>query len=117
MKELLSHIFVVMVSGFDSPSTVLPYCLHTLAHRIDIQKKLLNEILTHNVTQDNLSDLIYLDAFIKEVLRMHPTAVQFVHRRCTEDTVVNGYRIPAGRWINHLLFSSSIAVFVIFQVL
>lgn len=86
-----------MVSGFDSPSTVLAYCLHTLADRSDIQEKILHEILTKDITPDNLSNLIYLDAFIKEVLRMNPTAVQFVHRRCTEDTIVNGYRIPAGK--------------------
>jgi cytochrome P450 len=94
-----------MVSGFDSPSTVLSYCLHTLANKPDLQEKLRTEILTNSLSHENmiddsidhdLSKYIYLDALIKEVLRMNPTAVQFVHRRCTEDTEVQGYKIPKG---------------------
>ncbi|CAF1161376.1 unnamed protein product [Adineta steineri] len=105
LKELLSHVFVIMVSGFDSPSTVLAYCLHTLANRIDLQEKLYKEILINSHSNENtvddlskhdLSKYIYLDAFINEVLRMNPTAVQFVNRQCTQDTEVQGYKIPKG---------------------
>jgi cytochrome P450 len=85
-----------MVAGFDSPSTVLSYCLHTLANQPDVQEQLYSEILTNDVTNHDLSKYIYLDAFIKEVLRMNPTAVQFVHRRCNQDTEVQGYKIPKG---------------------
>jgi len=89
-----------MVSGFDSPSTVLSYCLHTIANNPDLQEKLYTEISTNSLSNDvndhDLSKLIYLDAFIKEVLRMNPTAVQFVNRRCIEDTEIQGYTIPKG---------------------
>jgi cytochrome P450 len=94
-----------MVAGFDSPSTVLSYCLHTLANQPDVQEQLYSEILTNSLSSENvtnditnhdLSKYIYLDAFIKEVLRMNPTAVQFVHRRCNQDTEVQGYKIPKG---------------------
>ena len=94
-----------MVSGFDSPSTVLSYCLHTLAHRPDLEEQLRGEILTNpltsevmpdDVTKNDLSNYVCLDAFFKEVLRMNPTAVQFIHRRCIEDTQIQGYKIPKG---------------------
>lgn len=99
--ELLSHVFVIIVYEFDSPSIVLFYCLHTLAHRPDLQEQLRGEILTNQdmpdeETENDLSNYVCLNAFIKEVLRMNPTAVQFVHRRCIEDPQIQGYKIPKG---------------------
>lgn len=94
-----------MVSGFDSPSTVLSYCLHTLANKPDLQLKLYDEIMTNNINDKDLSKFIYLDAFVKEVLRMNPTAVQFVNRRCTEDTNIQGYYIPKGTLIQADVYS------------
>jgi hypothetical protein len=67
-----------------------------------VQKKLYNEMLTNKILDENnlenlpdhhWSKLIYFDAFIKEVLRINPTAIQFVNRRCVEDTYVQEYRI------------------------
>ena len=97
-----------MVSGFDSPSTILSYCLHTLAAKPYLQEKLFNEMSANGLfddedhldqlTENDLSKLVYLDAFIKEVLRMNPTAVQFVNRRCVEETQIQGYRIPKGNF-------------------
>jgi cytochrome P450 len=34
--------------------------------------------------------------FIKEVLRMHPIAIQAVHRRCMENTKIGNYFIEKG---------------------
>jgi len=70
-----------------------------------VQEKLYNEMLTNKIfdenNSENLSDhhsskLIYFNAFIKEVLRINPTAIQFVNRRCVEDTYVQEYRITEG---------------------
>ena len=97
-----------MVSGFDSPSTVLSYCLHTLAQRSDLQEKLYEEILSNSIDEneeDSLEKMIYLDAFIKEILRMNPTAVQFVNRRCIQDTQIQGYKILKGTLIQADLYS------------
>jgi len=49
-----------------------------------------------NLSDHHWSKLIYFDAFIKEVLRINPTAIQFVNRRCVEDTYVQEYRITEG---------------------
>lgn len=99
-KELFSNVFVILVAGFDTPSTVLSHCLHTLAYRPDLQERLRSEITNNSYDSESmkpdLPEFIYLDAFIKEVLRMSPSTIQFVHRRCIEDTLVKGYKIPKG---------------------
>lgn len=96
-----------MVSGFDSPSTILSHCLHTLAAKPDLQEKLFDEMTVNGLfdgdnldqlAENDLSKLVHLDAFIREVLRMNPTAVQFVNRRCVEETQIQGYRIPKGNF-------------------
>jgi len=43
-----------------------------------------------------MSKLTYMDLFIREVLRMHPIAIQVVNRQCMEDTHVVGYDIQKG---------------------
>lgn len=96
-----------MVSGFDAPSTTLSHCLNILANRPDLQSKLHDEILINNNNNNNedLSKFIYLDAFIKEILRIYPTSIQFVNRRCIEDTYVQGYFIPKGSIIQADVYS------------
>jgi len=43
-----------------------------------------------------MSKLSYMDSFVREVLRMHPIAIQIVNRQCMEDTHVVGYDIQKG---------------------
>jgi cytochrome P450 len=68
----------------------------------DIQEKLYEELVEHWSSDKNnsydviMSKLTYMDSFVREVLRMHPIAVQIVNRQCMEDTHVAGYDIQKG---------------------
>ncbi len=68
----------------------------------DIQEKLYEELVEHWSFDKNnsydviMSKLTYMDSFVREVLRMHPIAVQIVNRQCMEDTHVAGYDIQKG---------------------
>ena len=43
--------------------------------------------------------MVYLEAFVKEVLRFHPP-VQFINRECSKKVKVCGYDIPAGTGVS-----------------
>ena len=52
-----------------------------------------------SVIGDTLKQMVYLEAFVKEVLRFHPP-VQFINRECSKKVKVCGYDIPAGTGVS-----------------
>ncbi|GJM98688.1 hypothetical protein PR202_ga15718 [Eleusine coracana subsp. coracana] len=48
------------------------------------------------VTEKDMPHLPYVDAIVKETMRLHPVAPMLVPRLSREDTTVAGYDIPAG---------------------
>jgi cytochrome P450 len=68
----------------------------------NIQEKLYEELVEHRSSDTNssydiiMSKLTYMDSFVREVLRMHPIAIQIVNRQCMEHTHVSGYDIEKG---------------------
>ncbi|CAF3981022.1 unnamed protein product [Rotaria sordida] len=99
--ELLSNVFIILIAGFETTSTALAYCTYRLAIHPDIQQKLYEELLEHYSSDSNsydeiMSKLTYMDMFVREVLRMHPIAIQAINRECMEDAHVAGYHIQKG---------------------
>jgi len=56
----------------------------------------LNEKIVGELTYDHLKDLVYLDAFIRENLRVHPPIIQVGGRKLEQDITIDNYFIPAG---------------------
>jgi cytochrome P450 len=54
-----------------------------------------------------------MDSFIREVLRMHPIAIQVVNRQCMKDTHVAGYDIEKGFYFIFKLKKKRIISFLI----
>ncbi|CAN6196088.1 unnamed protein product [Urochloa humidicola] len=48
------------------------------------------------VMEEDLPHLSYIEAIIKETMRMHPPAPMLAPHLCREDASINGYDIPAG---------------------
>jgi cytochrome P450 len=48
------------------------------------------------VTEKDMPSLPYIDAIVKETMRLHPVAPMLVPRLSREDTSIGGYDIPAG---------------------
>lgn len=104
-SEIFSNVFIVLVAGYETTSTALGYCTHRLALHRDIQEKLYEELIEHWSGDTDSYDVImtklsYMDSFVREVLRMHPIALQVVNRQCAENTHVAGYDIQKGFSLN-----------------
>lgn len=75
--------------GFDTTMTAITFILFAIANHEDVQQKLYDEIKAHEGDL-NYNDLTYMDAVIKEALRLYPP-VPFIGRILGEDTVIGKY--------------------------
>uniref|UniRef100_W8B5W3 Cytochrome P450 CYP12A2 n=1 Tax=Ceratitis capitata TaxID=7213 RepID=W8B5W3_CERCA len=91
----------MMMAGVDTTSSTLAGILLCIAKNPDKQQKLFDElqrILPHKdskLTIENMQNLPYLRACIKEGMRYYPV-ITGTMRRLPNDVVLSGYRIPAG---------------------
>ncbi|KAL7102046.1 hypothetical protein ACP275_08G095300 [Erythranthe tilingii] len=51
------------------------------------------------VDESDITNLVYLQAIVKETMRLHPAAPLGGAREFTEDTTVGGYLVPKGTWL------------------
>jgi cytochrome P450 len=99
--EVVANILLFMVAGYETTSTVLAYCTYVLAREQLIQKKLQVAIDFHPANKgeneyEQVHNIVYLDWFIREVLRMFPTAPQAISRLCNTTTIICGHIIEEG---------------------
>ena len=109
--QLVDHVKTLLFAGHETTATLTTWCLYALSQEPEITAKLkkeLDEKLDEsNITYENLEQLVYLKAVIKETLRMYPP-VAIVVRRLEKDIEVKGYKIPAGVCIIFLLVNKQI---------
>lgn len=106
-EEIISNIFIFMLAGYETTSTILACATYELARNPEVLQKLQEEIDQLPLTTDDTSEeemkkypdydivtqMPYMDMFLSEVLRMYPIANQAVQRRASEDTIVQGIQI------------------------
>lgn len=104
MEEVNTFTF----AGHDTVGISMAFTLFCLGHHPEVQEKVaaeLESVLGKNkgqdVTADQMRELKYLEAVIKEALRLYPPGPTF-GRKVTEDVVISGYEVPAGTdiWLN-----------------
>ena len=91
-----------MLAGFEATSVTLSYAAYRLAKHPAVQEKLREEIDEHwqddkGVDYDIVSEMKYLDIFIREVLRMRSNTNRILSRECSRSTVVAGHQIEKGK--------------------
>ncbi|CAD5228843.1 unnamed protein product [Bursaphelenchus okinawaensis] len=98
IEEVYSSCFVFLVAGYDTTANVLNFTTFYLAQNPKVQEKLRAEIeeicVDETPTYEQLNQLRYADAVMKETLRLTPIASPALARLCSQDTVVGDKKIP-----------------------
>ncbi|KAF8024316.1 hypothetical protein BT93_F1490 [Corymbia citriodora subsp. variegata] len=97
----------LVLAGSDTTSVSLTWALSLLLNHREVLKKAQHELDTQigrerPVNESDLKNLVYLQAIIKETLRLYPAAPLGVPHESMEDCTVDGYHVPKG---TRLLFN------------
>ena len=106
--EVNHNMLSLMIAGYETTATTLAYCTYILSKEQAVQRKLQNEFESYDENTDEydqVHNMIYLDWFIREVLRMFPPAPQAMSRLCNRTTMVCGHMIDEGSVIQPDLLS------------
>jgi cytochrome P450 family 12 len=100
-----------LLAGVDTTSAAFLSILYCLAKNPEKQQTLRDEIMTiipnktDKLTVENMKNLPYLRAVIKEGLRLYSPASGTI-RRTERDLVLNGYQVPKGQEVMLLTLKS-----------
>ncbi|KAJ9567369.1 hypothetical protein OSB04_003335 [Centaurea solstitialis] len=99
-KELLMSLWEPIIESSDTTMVTTEWAMYELAKNPKIQDRLYREIQqvcgSEKVTEEKLAQLPYLNAIFHETLRRHGPVPIIPLRYVHEDTVLGGYRVPAG---------------------
>ncbi|KAL5563385.1 hypothetical protein UlMin_033132 [Ulmus minor] len=95
----------LMLAGTDTTTITMIWAVSLLLNNRDALKKTQQELDLHvgrerQVNESDINNLVYLQAVIKETLRLYPAAPLSVPHEAMEDCNIGGYDVAAG---THLL--------------
>ncbi|CAI9102362.1 OLC1v1000622C1 [Oldenlandia corymbosa var. corymbosa] len=102
-RQIKSFLLELFMAGTDTTSVVLQWAMAELINHQTIFNKLKEEIngvvgSKRLVEESDIPNLPYLQAVVKETLRLHPSA-PLIFRRCDKDCKINGYDLLANERI------------------
>ena len=102
LDSVYANITELMLAGLDTSSNAMGMVSYLLSRNPRVQEKLIKEVdsvLQNRIcTAEDLPNLKYAKAIVKETLRLFPV-IPINARVMTEDTVIGGYLIPKGTCI------------------
>ncbi|KAK9080292.1 hypothetical protein SSX86_000050 [Deinandra increscens subsp. villosa] len=106
-EGIKAQIIELMVATIDNPSNAVEWIIGEMLNEPMIQKRAVDEldhVVGHDrlVEEQDLPQLNYIKACIKEAFRLHPFAPFILPHVSIMDTTVAGYFIPKG---SHILLS------------
>ncbi|CAA7056480.1 unnamed protein product [Microthlaspi erraticum] len=98
IKAIILNVFV---AGTDTSYTLMEWEMTELLRHPKCMKRLQEEVRTvckgrTSVSEDDVQDMSYLKAVVKETLRLHPPLPLTVPHVSTQDVILRDYHIPAG---------------------
>ncbi|KAH0465799.1 hypothetical protein IEQ34_005902 [Dendrobium chrysotoxum] len=96
IKSLLLDFFL---AGSETTATTLEWAMAELLHRPELMMRARDEITTvigfeRKVEESDISRLVFLQAVLKETLRLHPPVPLLLPHKAEVNTEINGYRVP-----------------------
>lgn len=100
-SEVIPNVILFLLAGFETTSNFLAFSTYVLAKHPDVQERLRAEIEQQwqedtELNYERVSEMTYMDLFIREVLRMYRVSGQSTSRQCNRTTTVCGHRIEKG---------------------
>ncbi|XP_060203641.1 labd-13Z-ene-9,15,16-triol synthase, chloroplastic-like [Lycium barbarum] len=91
----------IMIGGTDTTITTIEWVMTELLNNPEIMGKVQRELkdvvgMNNIVEESHIPNLHYLDAVLKETLRLHPALPLLLPKRPSQSAVVGGYTIPKG---------------------
>ncbi|XP_050553874.1 cytochrome P450 4C1 [Spodoptera frugiperda] len=99
--EIREHVDTVVAAAYDTTATTITFVLIMLGTYPEVQNRVYKEIQSvlgnedTDLTKDNLPKLVYLDAVLKETLRLYPPS-PCVARRIDSDVKLKNYTLRTG---------------------
>lgn len=98
-NNLKAVIFDMFIGGGETSSTTAEWAMAEMINNPRVMKRAQNEVRRifgerGTVDESRIHDLTYLQAVIKETLRLHPAATLLPARECSERCEIYGYEIP-----------------------
>ncbi|CAO2187029.1 unnamed protein product [Urochloa humidicola] len=92
---------LLITGGTDTSSVTVEWAMSELMRKPDALTKAIEELdrivgRDRLVTEGDIPNLPFLEAVVKESMRLHPVVPMLIPRVSREDTSVNGYDIPKG---------------------
>jgi cytochrome P450 len=108
--QLRDELITIFLAGHETTAIALSWTLHLLAQhplvRDRLVKELFDQLDRRPATVDDLPNLPFADAVVKEAIRLYPPAY-VLGREAVGDCEIGGWRIPAGAtvfmspWVMH----------------
>uniref|UniRef100_A0A7N2MHJ3 Cytochrome P450 n=1 Tax=Quercus lobata TaxID=97700 RepID=A0A7N2MHJ3_QUELO len=102
--QISQLILDLLIAGTDSSSMVTEWAMAELMRNQDVMHKIREEIEseigTNIVKESHLSHLPYLEACVKETLRLYPPGPLLILHRAIQTCQVMGYTIPKDSFIS-----------------
>ncbi|KAF8399198.1 hypothetical protein HHK36_015063 [Tetracentron sinense] len=91
----------LIIGGADSTQVTLTWALSLLLNNRHVLRKAMDELDVHvgrkrHVDESDIKNLVYLQAVVKETLRLYPAAPLSGPRVAREDCTVEGYHVRKG---------------------
>ncbi|KAK9759939.1 hypothetical protein K7432_016524 [Basidiobolus ranarum] len=105
LEEIIDEMSVFLLAGHDTTANSLTCAIYLLAKHKDIQVKVRDEVArafrAHTSTKEipstaEIKSLEYLDAVIKETLRLYPSAPLLPTRTAARNTTIGDVPVPKG---------------------
>ncbi|KZT05226.1 cytochrome P450 [Laetiporus sulphureus 93-53] len=89
-EDVLAQVPTFLVAGHETTSNATMWCLFALTQAPEVQEKLREELWnvpTDNPTMDELNELPYLDAVVRETMRVHAPVPNTIRIAVKEDVI------------------------------
>ncbi|CAI9781496.1 unnamed protein product [Fraxinus pennsylvanica] len=101
-SDMIAVLWEMIFRGTDTVAVLIEWILARMVMHPDVQSKVHKELdkvvgRSRALVESDLTEMVFLQAVVKEVLRLHPPGPLLSWSRLAiTDTTVDGYHVPAG---------------------